>query len=68
MGQLIEWPEVDMEGESLEDCRAMLQDALREMIAAYQQQKNEIPIKRNKTFDRIEANQLCKQADLNPKF
>jgi len=44
MGQLVEWPEVITEGETLEHCRAMLQDALREMIAAYRQQKKEIPM------------------------
>ncbi|MBM3330139.1 MAG: type II toxin-antitoxin system HicA family toxin [Calditrichaeota bacterium] len=27
-----------------------------------------IPVKRHKTFDRITANQLCKQAGLKPKF
>ena len=44
MGQLIEWPEVLTEGSTLEDCREMLQDALREMIMAYRQQNQEIPI------------------------
>jgi predicted RNase H-like HicB family nuclease len=39
MGQLVEWPEVVTEGKSLEDCRALLQDALEEMIAAYREQK-----------------------------
>ena len=43
MGQLVEWPEVITEGKTLEECREMLQDALREMIAAYRQQKKEIP-------------------------
>ena len=43
MGQLIEWPEVITEGKSLEDCRESLQDALQEMIAAYRQQKRELP-------------------------
>ena len=43
MGQLVEWPEVVTEGKTLEECRAMLQDALQEMIRAYRQQKNEIP-------------------------
>jgi predicted RNase H-like HicB family nuclease len=46
MGQLVEWPEVITEGGTLEECREMLQDALREMIIAYQQQKKEIPIGR----------------------
>ena len=44
MGQLVEWPEVVTEGKTLEDCRSMLQDALREMILAYRQQKKEIPL------------------------
>jgi predicted RNase H-like HicB family nuclease len=34
MGQLIEWPEVVTEGKTLEQCREMLRDALREMVAA----------------------------------
>jgi len=44
MGQLVEWPEVITEGQTLEDCRECLQDALQEMIAAYRQQKKEIPL------------------------
>ncbi len=44
MGQLIEWPEVVTEGKSLDECRALLQDALREMVKAYQQQGKEIPL------------------------
>ena len=43
MGQLVEWPEVVTEGKDLEDCRALLRDALNEMIRAYQQQDKEIP-------------------------
>ena len=43
MGQLIDWPEVVTEGRSLEECRAMLEDALREMILAYREQKRELP-------------------------
>ena len=43
MGQLVEWPEVVTEGKSIEDCRHMLQDALREMILTYKQQNKEIP-------------------------
>jgi predicted RNase H-like HicB family nuclease len=43
MGQLVEWPEVVIEGRDLEDCRAMLRDALREMVAAYRQTGREIP-------------------------
>jgi predicted RNase H-like HicB family nuclease len=44
MGQLVEWPEVITEGESLDDCRELLQDAAREMIVAYRQQQKEIPL------------------------
>jgi len=44
MGQLVEWPEVITEGKSLEECREMLKDALREMILAYRQQEKEIPV------------------------
>ncbi len=44
MGQLVEWPEVITEGETIEECREMLRDALREMILAYKQQKKEIPL------------------------
>ncbi len=43
MGQLVEWPEVITEGKTLEECRELLQDALRKMILAYQQQGREIP-------------------------
>ena len=44
MGQLVEWPEVITEGKTLEECREMLRDALREMMAAYREQGKEIPI------------------------
>jgi predicted RNase H-like HicB family nuclease len=43
MGQLVEWPDVITEGDTLEDCRESLQDALQEMIAAYRQQNKELP-------------------------
>jgi len=43
MGQLVEWPEVITEGKTIEECRAMVRDALREMMAAYKQQSREIP-------------------------
>ena len=35
MGQLLEWPEVITEGDTLEECRAMLLDAAQEMTKAY---------------------------------
>jgi predicted RNase H-like HicB family nuclease len=44
MGQLIEWPEVLTESKNIEDCRALLRDALQEMILTYQQQNREIPL------------------------
>jgi predicted RNA binding protein YcfA (HicA-like mRNA interferase family) len=34
----------------------------------YTNRKRTIPVKRHRTFDRITANQLCKQAGLEPKF
>ncbi len=43
MGQLIEWPEVVTEGETIEDCRLSLKDALHEMMLAYQQLGKELP-------------------------
>jgi len=42
MGQLIEWPEVITEGQDIDECRSMLQDALHEMILA----NREIPVGR----------------------
>jgi predicted RNase H-like HicB family nuclease len=44
MGQLVEWSKVITEGKTLEECRELLKDALREMILAYRQQGKEIPI------------------------
>ncbi len=44
MGQLVEWPEVITEGKNLEECRAMLRDALNEMVLAYRQTGREMPI------------------------
>jgi putative addiction module component (TIGR02574 family) len=35
MGQIVEWPEVVTEGRTIEECKEMLEDALKEMIAAY---------------------------------
>ncbi|MEE4111662.1 MAG: type II toxin-antitoxin system HicA family toxin [Desulfobacteraceae bacterium] len=36
--------------------------------AIYTNGKKVIPVKRHKKFDRITANELCKQAGLQPKF
>jgi predicted RNase H-like HicB family nuclease len=44
MGQLVEWTEVITEGKTLEECREMLKDALKEMLLAYKQQGKEIPV------------------------
>lgn len=44
MGQLVEWTEVITEGETLEECRELLKDALHEMVMAYRQQGKDIPI------------------------
>ena len=44
MGQIIEWPEVVTEGADLDECRALLRDALREMFSAYAQLGKEIPL------------------------
>jgi predicted RNase H-like HicB family nuclease len=35
MGQLVDWPEVITEGQTIEECRDLLYDALQEMILAY---------------------------------
>jgi len=43
LGQLVEWPEVVTEGKDLEECRAMLRDALHEMVLAYRQLGKETP-------------------------
>jgi predicted RNase H-like HicB family nuclease len=43
MGQLVDWPEVVTEGRDIEECRAMLRDALKEMVAAYEELDKEIP-------------------------
>ncbi len=43
MGQILEWPEVVTEGKDIEECREMLEDALKEMVLAYSELKKEIP-------------------------
>ena len=43
MGQLVEWPEVVTEGKDVEECRSMLEDALREMVVTYKELGKEIP-------------------------
>jgi len=34
----------------------------------YTNDKKVVPVKRHRQFDRITANELCKQAGLDPKF
>ncbi|MFN9175826.1 MAG: type II toxin-antitoxin system HicB family antitoxin [Synechocystis sp.] len=43
MGQLLEWPEVISEGETLETCRQSIQDALNEMLLVYHQHNQTSP-------------------------
>jgi predicted RNase H-like HicB family nuclease len=52
MGQLLEWPEVVTEGATIEECRAMLRDALHEMVLAYRQQGKEVPVV-NDLFEQV---------------
>ena len=46
MGQLVEWPDVISEGSTIDECREMLDDALREMILAYREQGKAVPVER----------------------
>jgi len=46
MGQIVEWPEVITDGETIDECRDMLKDALEEMILAHKQLGYSIPIKK----------------------
>ncbi|MFN8482135.1 MAG: type II toxin-antitoxin system HicB family antitoxin [Anaerolineae bacterium] len=46
MGQVVEWPEVISEGETLAECRESVEDALKEMVVAYRQLGKEIPVGR----------------------
>lgn len=43
MGQIVEWPEVISEGKTRAECRASVEDALREMVLAYRQLGKDIP-------------------------
>lgn len=44
MGQVVEWPEIITEGKTIDECRELLKDALKEMISAYKQLGQEIPL------------------------
>lgn len=43
MGQLLDWPEVITEGETLDACRESLKDAFLEMTQAYRELDKPIP-------------------------
>lgn len=43
MGQILELPEVITEGKNIEECQAMLKDALIEMTLAHKQLGMELP-------------------------
>lgn len=43
MGQIVEWPEVVMEGSDIEERRMLLRDELQEMMAAYERLGKEMP-------------------------
>lgn len=60
MGQIVEWPEVITEGKDLEDCRAMLRDALTEMVKAHEQLRKDIPVA-NCLIEQVpvEINDVC---------
>lgn len=53
MGQIMEWQEVVTEGKTLTECRLMLEDALNEMILAYQQQGKTIPLNDNDIIESL---------------
>lgn len=68
LGQVVEWPEVITEGKDLEECRAMLRDALREMTLAFRQLGKEIPAG-NALIEQLPVEvEICKQAGVPPKF
>lgn len=46
MGQILEWPEVVTEAESIDACKESLYDALQEMIIAHKEQGIEPPIQK----------------------
>ena len=48
MGQVVEWPEVITEGDSIEECSQLVRDALQEMVQAYRVQGKEIPLGANR--------------------
>ena len=63
MGQLIDWPDVITEGQDIEECRAMLRDALNEMVLAYKMQNQEIPLG-NSLIEQlpVEIDDVCQAA------
>ena len=49
MGQVLEWPEIVTEGDTIEDCQANVLDAIREMVKAHQSEGLEIPFREVQT-------------------
>jgi hypothetical protein len=63
--QLIECQEVITEVETLEFCRAYLQDDLQEMIAAYKLQNKEIPFGKSLIGDRASLHKNRDRSEIN---
>jgi predicted RNase H-like HicB family nuclease len=45
MGQVLEWPEVVTEGETLDECKESIVDAINEMVLAHKSEGIEIPLR-----------------------
>ena len=60
IGQLLEWPEVVTEGGTIEECWAMLRDALHEMVLAYRQLGQEVPTMSVEQRDLVQSGFLPK--------
>ena len=60
--------EVVTEGRDIEECRAMIRDALNEMILAYNALDKEIPLGKALSEQLPVKNEICKQTGLDPKF
>jgi len=61
MGQLVEWPEVLTEGKTIDECRELLFDALKEMIMAYRQLGRTVPCE-SVLIESIDAGHVCQAA------
>ena len=65
MGQVVEWPEVVTEGRDVEECRAMLRDALKEMMLAYEELCMEIPNRSNNRQRDLQAGRYRAQIQIS---